>query len=330
MKALQLTAYGEPPHALEIVDREVPRPKNGEVLVRIEASPVNPSDLSFLRGLYVKKKLPVVPGFEGSGTVVGHGGGMMARALMGRRVACSANVTSDGTWAQYMCTPSALCFPLLPSVDLEAGSMLIVNPLTAVALLDVAKRAGAKAVVQTAAASALGKMLVRLSQRWHMPMIHVVRRRAQVDALRALGAEHVLDSSVPEFDQALRALATDLRATVALDAVGGAMTTQLLQAMPRNSRAILYGALSTEPIAITPAPFIFEGKRIEGFWLSQWLRTQSLPNRLRAALTVQCHLSSDFKSEVRARISLEEAQSGIDQYAQVMSSGKVLFVPNRA
>src|SRR5258708_29335716 len=104
----------------------------------------------FLRGLYVQKKLPVIPGMEASGTVVAASG--FARAMIGRRVACSAPQDGDGTWAEYMVTQASMCFPLLPRIDLEAGSALIVNPMTAVALLGEAKRAGAKAVVQTAAA----------------------------------------------------------------------------------------------------------------------------------------------------------------------------------
>ncbi|HEU4597223.1 MAG TPA: alcohol dehydrogenase catalytic domain-containing protein, partial [Pyrinomonadaceae bacterium] len=163
MRALELRDY-EDADALALVERPVPRPGEGEALVRIAATPINPSDLMFVRGLYgQKKRLPVVPGFEGSGVVVEAGDGMMGRYLKGKRVACAAPFDGDGTWAEYMLTPAALCIPLDARTELESAASMIVNPFTAWALLARARRLGAKAVVQTAAASALGRMVVRLA-----------------------------------------------------------------------------------------------------------------------------------------------------------------------
>src|SRR5262245_2149951 len=96
MQALELRAYDGAPSSLALVERPIPRPRHGEVLVRIAATPINPSDLSFLLGLYVRKDLPVVPGFEASGQVVASGGGIGARVLTGRRVACAAPRDGDG------------------------------------------------------------------------------------------------------------------------------------------------------------------------------------------------------------------------------------------
>jgi NADPH2:quinone reductase len=143
MEAVLLTSY-EGARALRTEERPVPRPGPGEVLVKVAASPVNPSDLSFLDGNYgIKKSLPVVPGLEGSGTVVSAGGGMMGRYLMGKRVACIAS--GDGLWADYVVTRSSLALPLDSRVDLERGAMSVVNPLTAVALLAIAAEGGYKA-----------------------------------------------------------------------------------------------------------------------------------------------------------------------------------------
>ena len=110
MRAVELRDYEGGADALAVVDKPVPRPVEGQVLVRIHASPVNPSDLSFLRGAYgIKKKLPVVPGFEASGEVVASGGGVWANHIVGRRVACAAPAGGDGTWAEYMVAEAALC-----------------------------------------------------------------------------------------------------------------------------------------------------------------------------------------------------------------------------
>src|SRR5436305_13573525 len=100
MRAVELRAYEGGPDALAVVERPVPMPGVGQVLMRIAASPVNPSDLSFLRGAYgIRKSLPVVPGFEASGVVVASGGGVWANHIVGRRVACAAPAGGDGTWA---------------------------------------------------------------------------------------------------------------------------------------------------------------------------------------------------------------------------------------
>jgi NADPH2:quinone reductase len=115
MRAVQLRAYDGNPESIAVVDLSVPRPGPGQVLVRVAASPINPSDLMFIRGLYgFKKPLPAIPGFEGSGTVVEAGSGMMPRFLKGRRVACAAadpNI-AGGMWAEYLVTSAQLCVPL--------------------------------------------------------------------------------------------------------------------------------------------------------------------------------------------------------------------------
>jgi NADPH:quinone reductase-like Zn-dependent oxidoreductase len=328
MRALELRAYDGAPSSLRLTEKPVPRPERGQVVVRIAASPVNPSDLLFLRGLYgIKKPLPVVPGFEASGVVVAAGPGLAARALLGRRVACAATSDDDGTWAEYMRTSVSLCLPLLPGVDLHAASAFA-NPLTVHALLSLAK--GHKAAIQSAAASALGRMLVRVARKRRLPMVHVVRRPEQVELLRSMGATEVLDSSDPEFDARLKQTAKRLGATIAFDAVAGELSGRVLHAMPRGSRLVVYGALSEKACAIPPGDFIFRDKTIEGFWLSTWLRKNPVYDTLRAGVAVQRGLSDEFRTEVRARLPLEAAGEGLAEYASSMTTGKILFIPGHA
>jgi NADPH2:quinone reductase len=327
MRALELRSY-EGADALALVERPVPRPGAGEALVRIAATPVNPSDLMFVRGLYGhKKSLPVVPGFEASGVVVAVGAGLMGRYLKGKRVACAAPFDGDGTWAEYMRTPATLCIPLAARTELEGAASMIVNPFTAWALLGRARRLGAKAVAQTAAASALGRMVVRLAAARGLPVVNVVRRSGQVELLKAEGAEHVLDSSGEDFDARLKELCARLGATVAFDAVAGEMTGRVLRAMPKGGRAIVYGALSMEGCLVDPRGIIFEGKAVEGFWLSEWLRSQNLLSKLLMSRGVQSHLRGELKTEVRARLPLEEAAEGLRDYEREMTGGKVILVP---
>jgi NADPH:quinone reductase-like Zn-dependent oxidoreductase len=329
MRVLELRAYDGKLQSLSLVEKPVPRPDKGQVLVRMAAAPINPSDLMFLRGFYaMKKNLPVVPGFEGSGTVVAAGSGLKPRLLLGRRVACAAPFDGDGTWAEYMVTSANFCVPLRKSVNLEEGATLIVNPLTAWALLGMAMRGRHRAVVQNAAASALGRMILRLSNRLKIPVIHIVRRKEQAELLRSLGAKYFLDSSAQDFDERLRELCHQLHATLAFDAVAGEMTGRLLRAMPRGARLVVYGALSEQACQIDPRSFIFEGKFVEGFWLAEWLRGKNVISQMRTAIGVQKFLANDLKTEVRERFPLEEAVKGLAYYASKMTEGKILLVPN--
>ncbi len=330
MRAVVLTAYDGKPESLTVGERSVPRPARGQVLVRMSAAPINPSDLMFLRGLYgFKKKLPAVPGFEGSGTVVAPGGGLMARALVGRRVACAATdpAIADGTWAEYLVTSAHYCVPLRKEVETEQAATMLVNPLTAWALIDEARRGRHRAVVQTAAASALGRMILRLGHRFSVPIINVVRRRQQLDLLLKMGADQVLDSSEPDFEQALKTLCRQAGATLAFDAVAGEMTGRILRAMPSGSRVLVYGALSLQACQIDPASLVFEEKRVEGFWLSAWLRQRNLIAQLRTARQVQKLLAGELKTDIQARLPLDQAARALELYTDNMTSGKILLVP---
>jgi NADPH:quinone reductase len=331
MRAVQLSAYDG--KSVHVVQMPVPQPGPGHVLVRVHASPINPSDLMFIQGLYgFKKPLPAVPGFEGSGTVVAAGAGLMPRMMMGRRVACAAAdaKVAGGMWAEYLVTSAQMCIPLRKKVNMDQAAMMLVNPLTAWALVDESRRGGHKAMVQTAAASALGRMIVRLAQRFGVPLINVVRRQEQVDLLRGMGAEHVLNSSAADFDTALRDLCRKLGASIGFDAVAGETTLRVMQAQPPRSRMLVYGGLSLAPCQTDPGALIFEEKHLEGFWLSAWLRRKNLFSQMRLAGQVQDLLGSDLKTEVHERSPLERAPEALAEYAANMTAGKVLLVADGA
>jgi NADPH:quinone reductase-like Zn-dependent oxidoreductase len=331
MYAVQLKDYQGEPGSIAVAEVPVPRPGPGEVLVRVAASPVNPSDLMFIKGNYgFKKPLPATPGFEGSGTVVECGSGIMARFMKGRRVACAAAdaKSTGGMWAQYIVTSAQFCVPLRKQVETEQGATMLVNPLTAWALVDEARRGGHRAAVQTAAASALGRMVIRLGQRFSLPIINVVRRTEQVQLLRGIGAEHVLNSSDDDFDEQLRVLARKLGASISFDAVCGELAGRVLRAQPEGGRMLVYGGLSLKAVEIDPGSLIFEGKHVEGFWLSAWMRGKNIISQLRVANQVQEMLGGDLKTEIRARLPLEKATEGVANYAANMTAGKLLLLPN--
>ena len=133
----------------------LPIPGPGEVLVKMDAAPVNPSDLAVLKEGYLGLSYPYTPGLEGSGTVVAAGSGLFPKLRLGSRVACSPQRGGDGTWAAYMRTSAMHVAPLPKNVTSEHGSMMLVNPMTAMAFIHLARDGKHKAMVNNAAASSL-------------------------------------------------------------------------------------------------------------------------------------------------------------------------------
>ena len=335
MRAILLEQYQEDVYeainGLKVVQRPLPSPRHGQVLVKIEAAPCNPSDLLHLQGKYgVRKTLPAVPGWEGAGTVVASGGGWLGGWLKGKRVACGAQGDSDGTWAEYFVADAKACIPLKRRLPIEQASSMIVNPLTAMGLLDMARHSGHRAAVHTAGASQLGRMLLPMSKEAGIPLINVVRRGAQVELLRSLGAEHVLNSSDADFDDQFQSVSAELHATVAFEAVAGDLSGTVINLMPPSSTVYVYGALSEEACGnIDPIELIFRDKTVTGFYLGKWLQSRSLLRTLRATGRVQRMLIDGRIATKFQRVdSLAEAVDGLQHYANNMTEGKVLLKPD--
>ena len=242
---------------LSIVDEPVPAPEDHEVVVRVEAAPLNPSDLALLlagadvarakvggtadrpvvtiplpaehlRALGARVGTPMAVGNEGAGTVVAAGASDDAQALLGRTVAAAAGAM----YSQYRCVPAqgVLVLPEGTSAALAASSF--VNPLTAIGIVETTRREGHAALVHTAAASNLGQMLVRLCLEEGLELVNIVRSPAQADRLRSLGAVYVCDSTSPDFMEELIAAISATSATIAFDAIGGGdLASKILTAM---------------------------------------------------------------------------------------------------
>lgn len=325
MRACVIKAYDGKLESLAVMKRPVPRPGNDEVLVKMTAAPVNQSDLLFLRGRYSHHRpLPAIPGMEGSGVVV-DSGGVLGQLLLGRRVACMA--TSDsGTWAEYAVANVSQCIPLRRHISDEQGALAFVVPLTAWALVQSLRKGRHRAGAQTAAASSLGQIVLRLAQREGISMINIVRRPEQVELLRSLGAEYVLNSSDADFDERCRALCHELRVTLAFDAVAGDTTARLLRALPRGAKVTVFGALSQQPAQVDPDQLIFEHKELDGFWLADWFPSgfgggQSPLSQLTGLL------DQENAAHINATFSLEQLHDAVKAVSKGIGGGKVLLVP---
>jgi NADPH:quinone reductase-like Zn-dependent oxidoreductase len=318
-------------NGLKVAQLPVPAPKAGQVLVRIEAAPCNPSDLLLLQGKYgALKKLPTVPGWEGAGTVVKSGGGWLASWLQGKRVACGLQGDRAGTWAEYFVAKAGECIPLKSKLTFEQAASLIINPFTAMGLLETARKSGHRAAVHTAGASQLGGMLHVMAAEVGYPLINVVRRQEQVELLQSRGARYVLNSSSDGFPDQLKSLCDQLKATIAFEAVAGDMTGTILNRMPSGSTVYLYGALSEEPCgSIDPVELIFRNKAVRGFYLGTWMRRRGALGILRTASRVQrMFIDRRIESITQRRVSLHEVPEALKQYVANMTRGKILILPH--
>ena len=242
---------------LSLVEEPIPEPKPDEVIVRVEAAPMNPSDLGLLFGAADMKtakasgtpERPVVTaavpeavmkamagrldqsmpvGNEGAGVVVAAGAAPAAQALLGKTVAA----IGGAMYTQYRCLPAAQCMLLPEGTTPAEGASAFVNPLTALGMVETMKREGHKALVHTAAASNLGQMLNRICLADGIELVNIVRRKEQADILRAIGAKHVCDASASSFMEDLTEALAATGATLAFDAIGGGkLAGQILNAM---------------------------------------------------------------------------------------------------
>ncbi len=310
---------------LEVRDVPVPEPDKGEVLVKMSFAPINPSDINRLKTIKEEDILHFIPGLEGSGVVVKSGGGFLPAILRGKRVACNAAYPYSGTWAEYMVTKASRCFPLPDSVSDEQGSMLFVNPMTALAFRNIAVREKHKAVISQAAGSALGLMLLRLFEKENITVINLVRTEAQVKRLKESGRSIVINTSDPDYYIKLREVIHAFSPSLFLDPVGGPMNHEILALMPEYSKTIIYGTLSGEMLETHPRTLIAGNKTISGFFLGNYLEKQSLIRLISMVREATRFLKTEHQITVRETVQPEDVQNAIAKYLQNMSEGKVLI-----
>jgi NADPH:quinone reductase len=281
--------------------------------------------LSFLKGNYPGKTVyPITPGIEGSGVVVASGSGLLAYARLGKTVACTS-AQSGGSWAQYMLTSSIKVLPLSSNINIEQGAMLIVNPMTALAFIKVAKEGNHKAIVNTAAASVLGRMLIDLCKANNIPLINIVRRTEQVDILKNAGAEHVISTADMEWEKQLEDLSYKLNATLFLDAIAGANTAKLARLAPKGSCIVIYANLSEANIEFDPRILMHSDLTVQNFYLGNWASKQSIFYTLNTANKARKLLANISETIIRKRYTLHMVNEAIAEYQQQMTGGKMLI-----
>lgn len=343
-------------------------PGDDEVIVRIEAAPINPSDLGLLLGpadiasmqgdkggsqltfTVPKERMGSVAGRMGQSMAIGNeaagtvvAAGKNAKALEGKLV----GAIGGGMYADYRKLAAKDVVPLPAGATAADGASMFVNPLTALGFVETARREGHKAIVHAAAASNLGQMLQKICLADGIPLVNIVRSKAQADILRGIGATHVLDSTASDFKAQLADAIAETGATIAFDPIGGGtLGSDIVQAMEQaaNRRATeysrygstvfkqlyIYGALDTSPTTLNRLAFGFQWS-VAGFLLTPWLQKAGHETVARMRQRVVDELTTTFASRYTRTIGLAEALDPdvLRAYERKATGEKYLIDPTR-
>lgn len=305
----------------------VPQPQGSQVLVKVAMASVNPSDVMYIKGLYGQPRIKDHPaGFEGVGRVVAAGD--KAKGMVGQRVAFVAGRSGWGAWADYSLVDAAACIPVIDAVRDEDAAALVVNPMTALAMFDIVRNDAAKAFVLTGGASQLCKLMMAVARDEGYRPIAIVRRPGQEEQLKAAGAVHVLNSEADDFRQRLKDVMAEEKPKVMLDAVTGPVASRIFHAMPDGARWVVYGRLDASETTIPePGQLIFLHKKVEGFWLVDWMKNAGEEARVRAARDVQARYADGrWRTDVTAVLKLEDAMNRLPEEL-AKPDGKVFIKP---
>lgn len=325
MRALRFARFGEPSEVLRLEEIPRPEPGPGQVRVRLTHRPINPSDLYTIRGTYGHlPRLPASPGFEGAGRIDALGEDVRHWQIGDRVIPLSGD---GGTWREYGLVAADRLLPVAPAVSDQSAAQFVVNPVTAWVMLEeeLAIRPG-EWILQTAAGSTLGRVVIQLGRLRGFKTINLVRRPEQVEELLALGADAVFCTDDDDLVGRVKGLAGSDGVKGALDAVGGSTGALALNCLRPGATMLLYGMLSDEPLPVHSGEVLFRGLTLRGFWLSHWFRRRS-PEQVTAALSTLMQLMADGRlvPPVEAEYDLVDFLAAIDHAERPGRQGKVLL-----
>src|SRR6266403_1501646 len=323
MKAIQIQAFGKPADVAQYVDiADVGAPDTNEVVVALEASPINQYDLLMIAGGYgYRPPLPAIAGTKGVGRVIAVGSGVKHLKEGDRTLVPFLHPA----WAERVKTNAPWLRPLLPG-DANQFAMMGVNPPTAYLLLtDIVKLPRGSWVIQNGANSGVGRAAVAIAKSLGLRTVNVVRRDEVVAEMKALGGDVVL---VDGADLAKRVAAETENAPIALalDGVGDTSPMHLMTCLSESGVLVSYGGTSRKPMVVQPGSFIFKKQTIRGFWLLDWYQSAK-PDDITAMFDHLAPLvaSGTISTPVVATYRFEQIAEAIAKAGE--SGGKVLFTP---
>ncbi|WP_433260378.1 zinc-dependent alcohol dehydrogenase family protein [Actinosynnema sp. CS-041913] len=320
MRSVVFSHHGPPSAVVTPVTRPRPRPGAGEVLVRLRARPINPSDELFIEGRYGRRPtLPAVPGFEGVGTVEETTADGYA---VGQRVAVSA----QGTWQEYVTVPEPDVVPVPDRLPDSVACQLTVNPVTALLLVRQLALCGDDWLLITAAGSALSRMVLHLACRNDIRCICVVRDHRHVDHLTRAGAAIVVNVATDDLVRRVLDTTDGQGAHAVLDAVGGQPGSTALRCVRPGGQVVVIGMLDGGALTITPHALVFAGLTVRGFWLPHHLAR--LPAHVRVELAEHAIAllgTPGFAAPVAATYDLDDVRQALEHAHRPDRNGKVIL-----
>ena len=325
MRQLQLVAHGEPSDVIELNTVSTPALGDEDVLVSMEAAPLNPSDFLLVRGIYgVRPAFPVSVGAEGVGRVI-QTGSKVDVALQGQRVLILPTY-EQGTWADEVVVPVRNIVPMRDDADPLQLSMIGINPATTYLLLSryVALMPG-DWIGQTAANSAIGQYTVALAKLAGVKTLNVVRREEAAEEVRQWGGDRVVlqgDNLHKDIEKAL----DGKRLSLVLDTVGGPAVGALAGSLKTGGAIVVYALLSGQFPAISPKDFIYRDLSLHGFWLMNWIRNaprteiQEIYQKLGDLVA-----DGSLSAAVEHVYPLDQFKDAIERSLRSNRGGKILF-----
>lgn len=331
MKAVLFDSAGEPDEVLHSGDTELRPPGRGEVRVRMISSPVNPSDMMFVRGIYgIKPQCPQTPGFEGVGVVEASGGGLRGTIFKGKRVVVMNS--AGGNWAEQAVVPATQIIPISSGLSDDQAATFFVNPAAAwIMTQEVLKVPPGSWLLQTAAGSALGHMIARLGKHCGFKTLCVIRRDVYRDSLQRAGADAVV-----VFDPAQHPpeqLRDDVRKATgsegvryAVDPVGGLTAAAVVNCLGQRGRLLLFGTLSGQAVEFAPRTLMESDASIAGFWLGHFMMQQGLLFKLKLVRRLTGLIQSGvLETQVAACYPLDEITEAVCAAEDQNISGKIVL-----
>src|ERR1700761_4254667 len=318
MRALIFRETGEPKSVLKLEEILTPPLGAGEALVRVLLSPINASDLHIVRGRYgYQPELPASPGIEGVGLVEALGPGVQG-PMVGTRVVF---IDTWNTWREQIVCPADKLKPVPDGLDDAAAAASYINPLTAWALtISTHKLKEGDWLVQTAAASSVGKFVLQLAQQYRFKTINVIRRREQESIIRNLGGDEVICTADEDLRARLQELTGGKGVERAIDCVAGEVGAGIARNLAPGGTMLVYGALSshrqTDPAKFLMPLFaprlIYSTGTVRGWWLPRWVPSQLLAE-VRAATSNLLTMFSNgvLAASANARYPLKDFQEAV-------------------
>ncbi|MBU5445101.1 zinc-dependent alcohol dehydrogenase family protein [Paenibacillus sp. MSJ-34] len=245
-KCIRFYEFGAPQHVLRVESRKIENPKPGEVLVRMLARPINPSDLIPITGAYAHRiSLPAIPGYEGVG-MIEEVGPCVPKELIGKRV---LPLRGEGTWQEYVKASSDWIVPIPDAIDDDTAAQLYINPVTAwLACTEVLQIRPNDVVLVNACGSSIGRIFAQLSKMIGYRLIAVTRNHSYTEELLQLGASHVINITETPLHQTVMELTNGHGATAAIDSVGASSGTELAFCLRPGGMLLVIGLLSGTPV----------------------------------------------------------------------------------